>query len=118
MHSDPATNFNPNSSDFPIINPNASIAGIANGCYTIFSTSIYNNFFESPEVPMSILLPLVQINYRIPDDLTRTMISNIATAIDLINGDMVLIEIFLRSDKVGFISYSSKSVGVRVFKKQ
>src|SRR5664280_1774440 len=107
MHCNPSTYLNSNSSDFPFINPNAGMLRVANSYYAIIRACLYNNFFETPEIFMSILVPLIQVNNRIPDNLTGAMISDIATAIDIINGDMVLIEILLRADQMGFIGNSA-----------
>src|SRR5664279_1137748 len=69
MHGNPATYLNTDSGYFPVANPNASMFRVANCGDTIFSKSIYNNFFESEQVFMSILLPQVQVYDRITDDL-------------------------------------------------
>jgi len=98
MHRHPSTHMHSDSADltssFIIHDPYSCISLHSLSSDPKVSYCPYDHLLQLSYIAMQIMIVLVQIEYRVSRDLSRTMISNITSSIDFEERDTTLLEFF------------------------
>src|SRR5215469_7355453 len=121
MRTDPAADVHADGGKFFFgnaaggFNPNAGFAGDAIGRDTELGRSAHHGFFKSADVPVNVATDAVEIQNGIADDLTGTMIGDVAATIRFAEFDAFLAEDVLGGQEIFPVGAASEGDHVGMF---
>jgi hypothetical protein len=118
MHAYPILYTQSDGTDLFSLYPNPRVTLIPIRCNRKISQGSYHNFFKFPNIEVKVSPLLSQVKNRVPHELAKTMIGDIASPIDEEKGDTCLDHLFARDENIIQAAGPADGDGRRMFQEQ